>query len=263
MCSIVVRDALSCCPHDEAAGVRWLASDSYYICEPPTEVADYQAGCDAHKWHAVHTLETVLFGFTIAILSFMMAELLVLMAAVSPCVFFRHFWYILDFIIVAVSLSLEVVFKSIDDDNLATYVGLLVVFRCWRFVRISHGLMEVTAELTAEKYEDVIKMARELEVLMDRHEQTLAAKGDATEQWENESLTDIQNLSKVLADHLLATQNEENDEIRLNKLKKKIVKAVHSSHHVSHKDADVAVENTAVSENGGENGKPVETEKGN
>lgn len=74
------RDAISCCPVDEAHEGRWLASDHHDICEPPTEAVDYPAGCDDHKYGAVHTIETVLFSLTIAILSIMMIELLLLMA---------------------------------------------------------------------------------------------------------------------------------------------------------------------------------------
>jgi len=233
-CAIIVRDAYSCCLNSEVAGGRWLADESHGhgdICEYPLEVTDYEPGCDPHKWHAVHTIENVLFGFTVAILSIMMVELLVLMAAISPCVFFRHFWYVLDFFIISVSLGLEASFKAIDDDSLATYVGALILFRCWRFVRISHGLIEVTAELTSEKYEKVIKQAMELEDLMAEHERKMTEQG--IDDSDTDSVIEIRLKSKELADELLATQAEDKDEVHLSGLKKNIQNVIH--HHSRHK----------------------------
>lgn len=241
-CSIIVRDAFSCCSTAEAAEGRWLASDSHDICKPSLEETDYPAGCDPHKWHAVHTLEDVLFGFTIAILSFMMLEILVLMAAITPCVYFRHFWYVLDFVIVSVSLALEAAFKALDDSNLATFTGLLVVFRCWRFVRISHGLVEVTAELTGAKYEKVVEIAEELEDLVEKHQQKLAEKGDASDNWESDSIVEIQKVSKELAGQLLATQDEDNDEIHVSGLAKSVKKR---AHHKSDHNGDDNLDNIA------------------
>lgn len=256
-CTLVVRDAISCCPHEEATEARWLASDSHGdshsdICEAPLEDTDYMAGCDPHKWHTVHTIEDVLFGFTIAILSFMMLELLALMAAISPCIFFRHFWYVLDFFIVAVSLSLEAFFNTVSDDQLATYFGLLVIFRCWRFVRISHGLVEVTSELTSEKYEKVVKQAIELEDLMAEHERKMAAQG-IDDSDETASVIEIREKSKELADQLLlATQHSSNSERqhsgRISEIGKNVLSHVtHRSHHNSEKHSD---------EQAAENGKP-------
>lgn len=159
------------------------------------------------------------------------------------CVFFRHFWYTLDFFIVSVSLALEALFKSSSEDQLATYVGLLVLFRCWRFVRITHGLIEVTAELTSEKYEKVVKQAIELEDLMAKHEEKMAAQG-ALESSETDSLREIREVSKSLADNLLKTQGEDTEHLsssgRSNDHKSEniVKKIAHLSHHKSHKHAD-------------------------
>lgn len=161
-----------------------------------------------------------------------MVELLALMAAITPCTFFRHFWYALDFFIIAVSLSLEAAFKVIDDDQLATYFGAIVLFRCWRFVRISHGLIEVTTEMTAQKYEKIVKVAEELEELMAEHKKKIAASGRD----ETDSVREIQILSKELADKLLATTDESNDEVRLSKLKEAVGNALHKSLHKRSKD---------------------------
>lgn len=142
----------------------------------------------------------------------------------------------MDFFIVGTSLGLEAAFKNIGQDELATYVGLLVLFRCWRFVRISHGLIEVTAELTAEKYEKVVKEAIQLEDLMAKHEAKMAAQGQDDE---TDSVIEIRTVTKSLADHLLATQDEDADKIHFSgakKVGKDLFEIVthHSIHHKSH-----------------------------
>mmetsp|Transcript_29000 Transcript_29000/g.52464 ORF Transcript_29000/g.52464 Transcript_29000/m.52464 type:complete len:368 (+) Transcript_29000:117-1220(+) len=229
-CDLIVRDAISCCPPSESAGTRWLASDDSHsdICEPPLEATDYPAGCDGHKWHTVHTVEHVLFAITISILSIMMLELLTLMAAISPCVFFLHFFYTLDFFIVAVSLGLEASFKAIDDEQLATYVGAIVLFRSWRFVRIAHGLVEITAEITAKKYEGIIKIAEQLEEVLTEHEKKMAATGCDSD--ETDSVVEIQTLSKELAEKLIAMEDEDKDKVHLSNLKKSLHLHIHKSH---------------------------------
>ena len=242
-CYIIVRDALSCCALSSGeAEARWLASESHSdICEPPLEVAEENpAGCDPHKWYKVHTLENVLFAITVSILSIMMLELLFLMAAISPCTFFRHFWYVLDFFIVAISLGLEASFKAVDDDQLATYVGALVIFRSWRFVRISHGLIEMTAEITSEKYHKVVKKAMVLENLLAEHDRKMVAEG--REDCDTDSVVEIRLKSKDLADAVVATEAEDRDEMHLSELSKKVTGAVHvslhKSRHVQQEQAD-------------------------
>lgn len=157
-------------------------------------------------------------------------ELFALMAAISPCVFFRHVWYTLDFFIIAISLALEASFKAIDDDQLATYVGALVLFRCWRFVRISHGLIEATAEVTAQKYEKIVKIAEELEDLMVEHERKMTASGHDDSD-ETDSVKEIRILSKELAEKLIATEDEDKDTVHLSNLTKSIQQVVHKSNH--------------------------------
>lgn len=165
-CLIIERDAISCCP--VSGGTRFLASDED-ICEPPYHVTDYQAGCDGHKWHVVHTIEIVLFSFTLAILTTFLLENLAMMVVITPTVYFRHFGYVLDLSIVSLSISLEVTLKAMDHDNLSTLAGLLILARCWRFVRISHGLVEVTAEFGDHKHQKLLAYTEELEDALRRH----------------------------------------------------------------------------------------------
>jgi len=122
-CSIIERDAISCCPPattEEADAVRFLESSSEHgeaeehnFCEASSSSENllpfpqYEAGCDEHKWSTVHTVEEVLFALTITILSIFFVELNVSMVALSPQIFFRQFFFMLDYIIITVSLVLE------------------------------------------------------------------------------------------------------------------------------------------------------------
>ncbi len=67
-CDIITRDCEACCPYEKDIAdqnERWLA-ESY--CPSGYDVTG-EASCDSHKWETVHTIETVLFSFTIIILS--------------------------------------------------------------------------------------------------------------------------------------------------------------------------------------------------
>lgn len=179
-CQLVERDAISCCPvQDDKEQLRWLAGGSdenkYYSCaegfEPNKDDDDdgYQATCDSHKWHTVHVVEMVLICVTITILLVFFVELTLCMIALKPGIFFRQVFYAVDFCIVTISLGLEVLFVSLGDEVLASLVGLVIVGRLWRFVRIGHGIVELTEELTHEKHELEVIYTRELELLLEQH----------------------------------------------------------------------------------------------
>jgi len=172
-CFLVVRDAISCCPLPDggeveaaadAAGHRFLAEDGshseedHLTCSDPSlyPFEEYGATCDPHKWHRVHTAELVLFCFTMTILSLMMLELLLAAAALTPCIFFRQVFYAADFIIIAVSLALEGSFHYMGQNTAQTVSGILIFIRMWRFVRIGHGIVEVTHEIAHESYQQLL-----------------------------------------------------------------------------------------------------------
>jgi hypothetical protein len=170
-CHTVVRDAISCCPAtDQQDAERYLAGDEAHhedLCVSGLEpVFEYEAGCDPHKWTRVHRAEEWLFGITITILSVFMLELTVSMLALTPQIFFRQFFYLMDFVIVAVSLSAELAFHFLDDDTIQSLVGLLVFVRIWRFVRIGHGIIEVTHQLSEKGQEELLEYTEELEKLL-------------------------------------------------------------------------------------------------
>jgi len=193
VCSVVERDAISCCPigrseyfydnatnvtHDVAEHFRFLAEDDghgdghdggHNLCSSGEESYIHDATCDPHKWSAVHTAEEVFFSLTITILSLFMLEL-VIMASILQKAFFRQIFYVLDMFIVSVSLVLELVFHFAHEDLLQALSGLLVFFRIWRFVRIGHGLIEVTAEYSHRDKEALWEYAESLEHILHQNE---------------------------------------------------------------------------------------------
>lgn len=194
LCDVIERDAISCCPADSvveawnATGFsngtdttsdhgaaehlrRFLSGggddESHHnLCDyPGIESNIHDATCDPHKWQVVHNVEKVLFIFTVTILSIFMAELTTMVVVLGKA-FFRQFFYVLDFFIVLTSLVLELTFHFVHKDLLATAIGLIIFARLWRFVRIGHGLIEVTAEYAHQDKEALMDYAEILEGLL-------------------------------------------------------------------------------------------------
>lgn len=172
-CSVIERDAISCCPavtQEEDNVNRLLAGSGgkpYYQCASGLAASfEYPATCDTHKWHRVHTAEKVMFSMTMAILSIFMLELIAKMVAIKPHIFFRQAFYALDFFIVSISLALEATFFALNDVVAQSLVGLIIVIRAWRFIRISHGIIEVVGEITHHKHQTLLAYTEELEELM-------------------------------------------------------------------------------------------------
>jgi hypothetical protein len=170
-CNIVERDALSCCnvteEHHDDDHARWLSGEEeehHELCEEGFEF-DYPAACDPHKYPAVHTTHTVLRVTTVVILAVFMVELSVLMAACGMKKFFSTLFYVLDLVVVSVSLALEIIFLTLDESQVELIVGLLVLSRLWRFVRIGHGIFATTYELSSKEHEHEQQYTAKLEAL--------------------------------------------------------------------------------------------------
>ena len=173
-CTFVVRDAISCCPSDyhDHDTHRFLGGGGDYeeICNYPLVETDNTAGCDSHKYEAVHIAHTVLFWMTVVILSTFAVELLSLIYLIGPKMFCCQPTYVVDFVVVISSLTLELIFKFSSEDALAALPGILIVFRLWRFVRIGHGLVASTYEVQQHKIETAIDYISELEEKLERYE---------------------------------------------------------------------------------------------
>lgn len=182
-CHLVERDAISCCPtsvdgkEDNVTSHRWLATtddehydDGHHYCAPGLQaMKEYEAGCDAHKWERVHNAETALLSLTLAILSIFFIELTITMVALKPQVFFRQVFYAIDYFIVSVSLALEITFLRLGDEVLASLIGLVILGRIWRFVRIGHGILELAEDMAHERENRLLVYAEELEELLAQH----------------------------------------------------------------------------------------------
>ena len=190
-CEIIERNAISCCPlsdegvdakgagdvHRLMTGIsRLLAekegSDEHHseeVCAYPLVETSYQAGCDEHKYPGVHTAHEVLFSFTVIILILFEIELLLMMYLLGPKTYLSRPLYVLDLFIVTVSLVLEIVFKAVNEEILNDLVGILILFRVWRFVRIGHGLVASTFELQEERMHELKHYVQEVEEMLKSH----------------------------------------------------------------------------------------------
>ena len=188
-CNLIEREAVSCCPSDEGvdsngagevqhrlmAGIsRFLAEkggDGHHsdVCIYPLVETSYQAGCDEHKHPGVHTAHDVLFSFTMIILILFEIELLLMMYLLGPKAYLSRPLYVLDLFVVTVSLVLEIVFKFLDEDILNDLVGILILFRVWRFVRIGHGLVASTFELQEERIHELKHYVHEVEEMLEKY----------------------------------------------------------------------------------------------
>lgn len=168
-CSIIERDAISCCMTDGGDDNvrRWLEGDTkdHELCEEGA-ASDYAAGCDEYKYSQVHTVDLVLRIMTIAILSSFAIELVILMAACGVKTFFSNFFYILDLVVVSISLALEILFLILDEAQLELLVGILILSRLWRFVRIGHGIFATTYELSSKQHQGHHKYNKKLEAIL-------------------------------------------------------------------------------------------------
>ena len=130
--------------------------------------------------HHLHSVHLGLFWTSVSILCIFNVELLALVAAYRS-LFFHNVMYAFDFIIVNASLFLEVYIHIIHHDgdasNDATY-GILILVRCWRFVRIGHGIFESTEKHETKVQEHIKEQVRELK----RHVSELEARMTPTPQ---------------------------------------------------------------------------------
>lgn len=195
LCTFVIRDAISCCPvHNEtgtylsftesdvyptcAAKIvteedvigrfRYLTEDKKdsSICEAGYETYSCPAACDEHKYETVHHVETALFYCTVLILCIFLVELMLVMICLKPTLFFRKGFYVLDLFVVLTSLVLELFFHMNTNESIQNLVGAIILARLWRFVRIGHGLVEVTHEYASRKHDKLVQYSNKLETLL-------------------------------------------------------------------------------------------------
>ena len=111
---------------------------------------------------AAHIVEIILFWAGVSILGIFAVELLCLLVAFREY-FFTRIFYVVDLVIVGGSLALEIRFS--DKKELADLLAVLIVVRCWRFVRIVHGIVASVKERQAEEIAEIKKLALQKDLL--------------------------------------------------------------------------------------------------
>jgi hypothetical protein len=172
-CTIIERNAASCCPYGNDAG-RSLAASYGDLCDAGLSVAyDNGVACDPYKFEALHTLHDVLFWTSVSILCVFEVELLSLMAVLRKH-FLRNRLYLIDFTVVTAALGLEM-FLRFSTQSLADVAGVLTFARLWRFVRLGHGLVSSLHERHASHVEELAShveaLATQVTTLQGRLEQ--------------------------------------------------------------------------------------------
>jgi len=102
---------------------------------------------------AKHTTE-ILHICSLSILSFFGLEVCLLIVSFGPS-FFRHPWYVLDFVVIFASIIVDALLHSDEAE-------LLLIFRLWRVVRILHGLYTIR-EIDHKEKLDLRKQVEQLE----------------------------------------------------------------------------------------------------
>ncbi|KAI9029208.1 hypothetical protein DFJ74DRAFT_754746 [Hyaloraphidium curvatum] len=113
----------------------------------------------------VETALNVLFWASISILVTFCIELCLKLVVFGPMHFIKHPFELFDFIVVVVSLTLDLVFHSRED---GVAIEVLIVLRLWRLVRVFDGVageVKENGELQAHRFERTIeKLEAELKL---------------------------------------------------------------------------------------------------
>jgi len=70
-----------------------------------------------------------------------------------------------------------VTFHFLKDDIYQSLAGMLVVVRIWRFIRIGHGIVEITNEMAHDEYDGLLAYTEALEKILIEHDIALPEHG--------------------------------------------------------------------------------------
>lgn len=140
--------------------------DCRYIVRDAVCQGGYEVTCTQKEESAV---ARALDGISLGILCIFMVENIALVIILGIDKFIRNYLYVIDFVVVAASLALEIALMMMREDRLATMAGVLVIVRLWRFVRLGHGLVSTTVEIEDEKVEKLEDRIAELEDLLGKN----------------------------------------------------------------------------------------------
>jgi hypothetical protein len=146
-CGIIERDSVSCCPMPNGSCAdNTLVEGSYAgLCYEPLRDSTISTACDPYKFKAVVLLHKSCFGIAVFILGCYEIELFLLFMILRRH-FFRNKLYVIDTVVVTAALVLELAIKLTSSSNSGDVAGVLTFARCWRFVRLGHGLVSSVHE---------------------------------------------------------------------------------------------------------------------
>jgi len=160
-CARIRRDAISCGPANASARLLGGSADDPICKSPWVPKTQYDAGCDGHKYPAVHSLHTFAFIASATILCIFEVELLATLTALGT-IFIKNPLYVLDFGVVTASLVLDFHLHLGNAASGESGATILIVARCWRFIRVVHGIYASSHERDMESLKEVTETAREL-----------------------------------------------------------------------------------------------------
>ncbi|KAG6550726.1 hypothetical protein Mapa_007823 [Marchantia paleacea] len=124
----------------------------------------HECQCHGRLQHASHW--HFLLWISVSILSFLALNVLGLLVAFGMS-FFRHIGYVLDAVVVGLSLGLEI---GLNSDT----PGLLVLLTLWRIVRVAHGIFEVADEHWEKDIKKLEAHIHELEAMHKKDQEQIA-----------------------------------------------------------------------------------------
>ena len=177
-CTLIVRDSISCCDAfgtgtgaGTGASGRSLAPGDALCSYPLVDSPAHTTGCDPYKHSGIKMLQLVLFICSAFILCVYEVELMMLLSVLRSN-FVRNKLYLIDFVVVTTALVLEFTVKlkraaaagSDDDQAKGDLAGVLTIARCWRFVRLGHGLVSSMHEAHAGHLEEMDHHVQEVRI---------------------------------------------------------------------------------------------------
>ena len=124
-----------------------IQMEVYYL---ESKIGDFSLACEHHAEslehygdHELHDQEKNLVAASIAILSVFLLEIFLSILA-EGLVFFHSPLHWLDMIVISVSLFFEV-------EGDASAAEALILVRCWRFLRLIHGVFDILEDTSGEE----------------------------------------------------------------------------------------------------------------